>query len=142
LKVIIDTNVAVSGLLWAGPPNRILKWARDGVLEIIGCEEIIDEVKRILKYDKFARRISALNSSPAEVLAYYMNLLKFVPSPDSIPGAIRKDPFDNVFLALAFKNSALLIISGDKHLLGLEEYKGIEIVSPSEATTVIERLRG
>ncbi len=50
MKIVIDTNVAVSGLLWGGPPNQLLKWARDGVLEAIGCEETVEEVRRVLNF--------------------------------------------------------------------------------------------
>ena len=141
MKIVIDTNVAVSGLLWEGPPNQILKWARDGVLEAIGCEETLEEIRRVLKYKKFAKRISHLDTSPGEVIAYFMNLLRFVPSPSAIPNAIPEDPFDNIFLALALDNGAVFVVSGDKHLLSLEAYKGIQIVSPGEATTIIETLR-
>lgn len=141
MKIVIDTNVAVSGLLWGGPPNQLLKWARDGVLEAIGCEEIIEEIRRVLRYKKFVKRISHLDTSPGEVIAYFMNLVRFVPSPGSIPNAIPEDPFDNIFLALAFDNDAVLVVSGDKHLLNLEAYKGIQIVLPGEATTIIETLR-
>jgi predicted nucleic acid-binding protein len=48
MKVVVDTNVAVSGLLWEGPPNDILKWARDGVLVLVACQETVKELTRIL----------------------------------------------------------------------------------------------
>ena len=70
-----------------------------------------------------------------------MNLVRFVPSPGSVPNAIPEDTFDNIFLALAFENDAVLVVSGDKHLLCFEAYEGIQIVSPSETTTIIETLR-
>jgi uncharacterized protein len=69
-----------------------------------------------------------------------MNLVKFVPTPETIPQVKKKDPFDNIFLALVSENKAHLIISGDRHLLDLKEYKAIQIVMPSEATRVIETL--
>jgi predicted nucleic acid-binding protein len=53
---------------------------------------------------------------------------------------IIEDPFDNLFLALASKNKAHLIVSGDSHLLELKEYNHIQIVTPSEACKVIETL--
>lgn len=81
-----------------------------------------------------------LEASPAEVFAYYMNLVLFVPTPEFIPEQVIEDPFDNLFLALASANKAQLIISGDKHLLELEEYNHIQIVTPSEACQVIETL--
>jgi len=140
MKIVVDTNVVLSGLLWRGPPNQILKWAREGILEILACEETTAELRRALRYKRFSKRMSALETTPAEVLAYYMNLVLFVPTPEIIPEQIIEDPFDNLFLALASDNRARLIISGDKHLLELEEYQRIQIVTPSEACQVIETL--
>ena len=140
MKVVVDTNVAVSGLLWAGPPNRILKWARDGVLEIIGCPETTDELKSVLQYDKFYQRIHTLDTTPNQVHAYFVNLISFVPTPEAIPQVITADRFDNYFLALALEHKAHLIISGDKHLLDLQEYNNIQIVTPSEAAMIIQEL--
>jgi len=140
MKIVVDTNVALSGLLWRGPPNQILKWAREGILGILACEETTAELRRALRYKRFSKRMSALETTPAEVLAYYMNLVLFVPTPEIIPEQIIEDPFDNLFLALASDNRARLIISGDKHLLELEEYQRLQIVTPSEACQVIEAL--
>ena len=140
MRVVVDTNVALSGLLWHGPPNQILKWAREGALEVLACEETTAELKRVLRYKRFSKRLSELQTTPAEVSAYYMNLVFFVPTPRSIPEQIIEDPFDNLFLALASEKRAHLIISGDKHLLELEEYDHIQIVTPSEACQVIEML--
>jgi len=140
MKIVVDTNVVLSGLLWRGPPNQILKWAREGILEILACEETTAELRRALRYKRFSKRISALETTPAEVFAYYMNLILFVPNPEFIPKQIIEDPFDNLFPALASENKARLIVSGDKHLLDLEEYQRIQIVTPSEACQVIETL--
>ena len=140
MKVVVDTNVIVSGLLWGGPPNRILRWVREGLLEILACEETTAEVRRVIQYKRFSKRLSDLNTSSNEVFSYFMNLIKFVPTPETIPHVIKKDRFDNIFLALALENKGHLIISGDRHLLDLREYKDIQIVMPSEASRVIETL--
>ena len=140
MKIVVDTNVALSGLLWGGPPNRLLKWAREGVLRILACEETTAELRHALIYKKFSKRITALEATPDEVFAYYMNLVLFVPSPRNIPEKIAKDPFDNLFLGLASENKARLIVSGDKHLLDLKQFLRIQIVTPSEACEVIETL--
>lgn len=140
MRVVVDTNVAVSGLLWLGPPNQILKWARDGILEIVACEETTAELKRVLQYKRFAQRLSMLETNAAEVFAYFLNLVSFVPTPVLIPREIVEDPFDNFFLAVASHNNVRLIISGDRHLLDLREYQRIQIVTPSEACQVIETL--
>ena len=140
MRVVVDTNVAVSGLLWPGPPNQILKWARQSIFDIVACEQTTDELRRVLQYKRFARRLSTLETNAAEVFAYFVNLVFFVPTPELIPKEIVEDPFDNFFLALASHNNARLIISGDRHLLDLREYEHIQIVTPSEACQVIETL--
>lgn len=140
MRVVLDTNVIVSGLLWGGPPNQLLRWARDGVLEVICCEEAVAEVKRVIEYPKFSRRISALESSPRQFIAYLMNLVMHVPSPELIPAVISEDPSDDLFLALAVENQALLVISGDQHLLALKEYERLPIVMPGEAVDVVKEL--
>ena len=141
MKVIIDTNVAVSGLLWGGPPNRIMRWIRDRLLTAYGCEKTTEELNKTLNYVKFSKRFQELNLTPEEVFAYFMNLIQYVPVPKNIPFIIKKDPFDNIFLALAVQNNVSLIISGDDHLLSKKEYKNIQIVTPQEACQVIEALR-
>ena len=142
MKLVVDTNVVLSGLLWGGPPNRVLILARDGLLSILNCEETAAELRKVLQYERFSKRLEQLSTSPDEVLAYYMNLATFVPTPQSIPDVIPEDPFDNIFVALAAENDAHLIVSGDKHLRTIEAYQGIPIVSPSEACRVIDSVRG
>ena len=140
MKIVVDTNVFISGLLWGGPPNRILRWARDGLVKIIVCEETTAEVRRVIQYKKFSKRLSDLDTTSNEVFSYFMNLVIFMPTPKIIPEIIHEDRFDNIFLALASENKAHLIISGDKHLLDLGIYRDIEIVMPGEASSIIETL--
>jgi len=140
MRIVVDTNVALSGLLWQGPPNQILEWAREGIVDIVACEETVAELRRVLQYKRFAQRLSTLETNAAEVFAYFMNLVFFVPTPDLIPKEIVEDPFDNFFVAMASQNDACLIISGDRHLLDLREYEHIQIVTPSEACQVIKTL--
>jgi putative PIN family toxin of toxin-antitoxin system len=138
MKLVVDTNVLISGLLWGGPPNRILKWARDGVIVLFACESTINELKRVIQYRRFGQRLTHLKKTPSEAIAYTMNLVTFVPNPLNLPPVITDDPFDDIFLALAFENEAHLIISGDHHILDLKEYRSIQILTPSLAVQVIE----
>jgi uncharacterized protein len=140
MRVVLDTNVVVSGMLWTGPPNRLLRWARDGVLDVICCEKAIAEVKRVVEYPRFHQRMAALDLSPPQAIAYLMNLLVHVPSPEAIPAVIAQDPSDDLFLALAVENQARLIVSGDRHLLALEEYERLPVVTPGEAVDVVRAL--
>ena len=141
MKIVIDTNVALSGLLWGGPPNQILKWARDRVIRILACDKTVDELKRVLQYSKFSNRLATLQISPQKAMAYFLNLVAFVPDPESVPAIIEADPFDNLFLALASESGATLIVSGDRHLLDLESFGNIQIVTPSEGVQIIMSLQ-
>lgn len=129
--------MTISGLLWGGAPNQILKLCKNGVVRILECDETLDEVKSVLQYPKFSDRLSTLWAAAIEVFAYFMNLATYVTSPETIPDVIKQDPFDNIFLGLASENNASLIVSGDRHLLEFESYKGIQIVTPSEGVNVI-----
>ena len=140
MRVVVDTKVVLSGLLWTGPPNQILKWARGGSLTILACEASTAELQRVIKHKKFIQRLRALDTTTEAVYAYFMNLVFYVPGPEIIPKKIIEDPFDNLFLALASENRAQLIISGDNHLLELKKFEGIQILSPSEACRVIETI--
>ena len=140
MRVVLDTNVLVSGLLWSGAPNQLLKWTRDRSLDALSCESAIAEVKRVLDYPKFAARISALDSTPALMIAYLMNLVTHVPHPGHVPAIVSEDPSDDLFLALATENQGRLIVSGDQHLLSLKEYQRIPIVTPGEAVELVKRL--
>jgi putative PIN family toxin of toxin-antitoxin system len=138
MKVVVESNVAVAGLLWEGPPNQILKWARQGVVNLLACHETVRELGRILLIQKFQPRLRTLGVSADEVCAYYMNLVSLVPSPKRIPDRIRDDPFDKLFVGLASEYGAQLIVTGDSHLLGLRSYKGIQIITPRDACRVVE----
>lgn len=140
MRVVVDTNVAVSGLLWHGPPNQILKWAQRDFLKILACDETINELSRVINYARFNKRLSSLEFTTEQAIAYFMNLVFFVPTPREIPRKINADPFDNLFLALASENVASLLISGDMHILSQKEYDNIQIVTPSEACQTIQRL--
>jgi uncharacterized protein len=137
LKIVLDTNVAISGLLWGGAPNRILKWCANRSLRILECDETLHEVRQVLQYSKFSKRLSELETTGREVFAYFMNLSTYVPTPEHIPEAVKVDPFDNLFLGLASAYHASLIVSGDSHLLNVQCFEGIQIVTPSEGVGVL-----
>ena len=141
VSIVVDTNVAVSGLLWAGAPNQILKFCRNRQIHIFSCDETLAETKNVLQYPKLSKRLFDLGKTAIDVYAYYVNLTTYVSSPAVLPEAIPSDPFDNVFLGLAAENNAALIVSGDRHLLNVKSYADIQIVSPSEGVVVISQKR-
>ena len=75
MRVVLDTNVVASALLWGGTPERLIQAADDEGLDFFTSEALIAELASILGRAKFAAKLAQLNSSPAEVLARYRERL-------------------------------------------------------------------
>ena len=67
MRLVLDTNVAAAGLLWEGPPNRLLQQAFDGIVELVTSAALLDELEGILARKKFANRLSR---QPLSAMAY------------------------------------------------------------------------
>jgi len=132
VRVVLDTNVVASALLWGGTPERLIQAADDGVLEFVTSEALIAELAGILQRAKFATRLAQLNSSPTEVVARYREIAGTVESPPIEESALR-DPDDAAVLACALAARADAIVSGDDDLHALGTFQGIPVLSPAQA---------
>ena len=127
MRIVLDTNVFVSGIFFGGPPDQILKAWRDGRVQLLVSPSILDEYRRIgteltLQFgDVDLRPFLDLLTIQAEIVLA-----------SSLPPIIRDDPSDDKFLEAAVAGRASCIVSGDKHLLKLFEVQGIPILKPKE----------
>jgi putative PIN family toxin of toxin-antitoxin system len=134
MKVVIDTNVFVSSV-FGGPPRKVVERWFAGQITLCISEDIFKEYQRVL------RDIKAV--SPQEerdlIRAFTsgQNIL-YVTDPPSV-NVVKEDPDDNKFLACAIALEAEHVISGDSHLLTLESYMGIRIVSPRSFMDIIDQ---
>ena len=126
MKVVIDTNVFVSGIFWKGPPAAVLDAWRDGHIEIVLSPAILDEYQRV--GTELHRLFPVVDISP--ILAMLAMNSRMVQDSD-LPEPACSDPTDDMFIAAAIAGGADYIISGDKALLKVREYDGISIVAPS-----------
>ncbi len=124
--VVVDTNVVISALLFGGVPGRLVPlWRRSAIIPYIS-REILAEYIRVLSYPKFQ-----LQTNEIEYLVYREILPHFevVDLPAARPVIVAKDPCDDLFLYCARAAGAAFIISGDQHLLQLQIFEHIPIVS-------------
>ena len=128
MRIVLDTNVTVSGLLWSGPPRRILGAARAGSIRLFVDAELLSELADVLRRDKFAPRFVAAGKSGRELIDDYTALVEIV-SPLPLPAAVSVDPDDDAVLACAVAAQAEVIVTGDDHLLRLSVYQGIAILT-------------
>jgi uncharacterized protein len=133
-RLVLDTNVVVAGLLWNGPPRRLLELAIEGeAVALFASAELLDELARTLGYSKFAGRIESFGTDLASLVAQYTAMTSLV-VPASVPRVVDKDADDDQVIAAAVAASAELIVTGDrKHLLPIGSHAGIAIVTAREA---------
>ena len=125
IKVVIDTNVFISGIFFSGPPSRILKAWQEDRIQIAASEDIITEYKRVI--DTFSVKFEDINFDP--ILELLLIEAELVPS-YSFTEPVCEDPDDDKFLACAIASKSKYIISGDKHLLKIGSYVNSSIVTP------------
>ena len=135
IKVVLDTNIYISGLITrGGKPDLIIKKIEN--YHLFCAEEILEEIKRVLQYPKIKNKYSLTEDDIEDYLIYIRSVATIVTSLPEVK-IIEEDTADNIILACADKANADYIISGDKHLKNLKEYKGIKILAPAEFLQIL-----
>jgi len=132
MRLVLDTNVVVAGLLWHGLPRRLLDLAIDDAVVLFSSRTLLDELLHTLHYPKFAKRIAAYETSPQALAAHYAALVTLV-TPAAIAPTVAHDPDDDAVLACALAAQADLIVSGDAHLLNLKQFQDMPVVTAAQA---------
>ena len=126
IRVVIDTNVLISGLFWKGSPRRVIDLAADHTIEAFIGISIIKELHDVLKED-FCVPAEKLT----DILKDVVTFCRIIPAKE-LPIAGLRDPNDAHVLSCVVAGKVQFIITGDKDLLTLKTYKRIAIVTPSE----------
>jgi uncharacterized protein len=115
LRIVLDTNVVLSALLWRGKPYRLLEVTRrSGDIRLVSSPMLLAE------------------------LADYLEIVEVV-EPNDAPRVVPADADDDHVIAAAVASNAALIVSGDSDLLSMGSHKGINILS---AAMAIEQIGG
>jgi len=125
VRVVLDTNVFVSGVIFSGPPYRILRAWRDGRVQLVLSSEILDEYHRVGQ--ELAREFPGIDLASIETLL--ATHAEFVDAPP-LPQQVCADPDDDKFLACALASRTKVVVSGDKELRRVTGWRGINVMSP------------
>ena len=125
MRVVLDTNVVVSAILFGGRPQEILKAALAGDLRLCISEAMVTELQGVLQRPKFGFKAEIIQSIISE-----LTLLAEWVTPKTHLNLVKDDPADNQVIDCAVEASADYIITGDKHLLQLGKYGKVEIANP------------
>ncbi len=137
MRAVLDTNVLVSAVLSdAGPPGSILRAWRAGSFQIVTSPPLLSELEAVLARPRIARR---LGWSETERSAFVVALGEsaMIVAPKKEIALIDADPADNRVLEAAAEAGADYIVSGDRHLLDLGSYEGIDIVTPARFAAIL-----
>jgi putative PIN family toxin of toxin-antitoxin system len=127
MRIVCDTNVLVSGVLFGGNSRLVLALASRGEVEICTSAELLRELAAVLGRPKFHLTPDRV----AAILEIFQQTLTLV-IPSERVQRVTDDPSDDKVLEAALAAGATCIVSGDSHLLSLEEWRGIPVVSPAD----------
>lgn len=125
MRVLLDTNVLISAILFGGIPNEAFRRGLAGEFELVTGRALLDELERTLR-ERF--------DLPAEAASFVrgdLELAAEVVAPSRVD-PVSRDPDDDIVLAIAREGRVDYIVTGDRDLLSLGRYEGIAIVTPKE----------
>jgi putative PIN family toxin of toxin-antitoxin system len=125
-RVVLDTNVLVSALVFGGKPRKVVELLSHGRIEVVMSEEILTELRRNVlgKFTDFVNELAQMEM----LLEQDAELVRL----GGLSITICRDPDDNRILETAVIGECGYIVSGDKDLLVLGKYENIRILKPAD----------
>jgi putative PIN family toxin of toxin-antitoxin system len=128
VRVVLDTNVLVSALLFHGRLAAMATLWQSGAIVPVISRETFDEFRVVLAYPKFNLTEEEIAAIIEDEILPFFEVTEIV---DSVNGVCR-DPHDDQFLAAAASGGAVYLVTGDRDLLELKKFRSVEIVTPQE----------
>lgn len=127
-KVVLDTNVLVSALLFRGNLSRIVDLWENGEITPVISKETFGELENVLAYPKFSLTAKEIKAIIKENILPFFEVIDITAD----VSGICRDPDDDKFLSCAVSSGAEIIVSGDEDLCDLKKYKSIKIMNASD----------
>ncbi len=141
MRLVLDTNVVLSVLLWRGKPYQLLDaLSRRPDVYLFSSPALLEELADVLARPLAVERLALIGTTVNEVLALYRTVVEVV-EPALAPRVVR-DADDDRVIAAALAAHAAFIVSGDDDLLSIGSYQGIRIINAAEALRRIEAGNG
>ena len=125
MKIVLDTNVLISGIFFSGLPGKILQFWHSREFQLAVSIEIIEEYLNVA--ERLANSYAGVEYE--EILDLIVQNAQLVQAED-LPEPVCEDPDDDKFLACARASNTKIIVSGDRDLLNVSGYCGIQVLTP------------
>ena len=125
MKVVLDTNVLISGIYFGGIPGKILEAWGARRFQLLVSTEILQEYLNVAA--RLADRYTGVEYE--SILGLIIQNAELV-QPSDLPEPVSTDPGDDKFPACALAGDSTTIVSGDSDLIYVSGYCGIEVLTP------------
>ena len=130
LRLVIDTNVIVSGIISRiSAPAELLDAWRERRFLLLSSLDIVNEVRAVLQYPRLRHKYHLSDADIVQVIMLLEHDALLVESDADVAGSVPDDPQDEMFLSCALDGQADAIVSGDHHLLDLGVFRDIPIIT-------------
>jgi putative PIN family toxin of toxin-antitoxin system len=137
VRLVLDTNVVLSALLWRGSPYHLLRATRQhGEVRLFTSAALVTELAGVLNRPFAAKRLALLERTALGMVADYLVAADLV-VPSAAPRVVMADADDDHVIAACVAAAADLLVSGDRHLLTVGQHRGTRVVTPAEALRLI-----
>ncbi|HFD40497.1 MAG TPA: putative toxin-antitoxin system toxin component, PIN family [Anaerolineae bacterium] len=137
IRAVLDTNVLVSGLISEhSPPRQLVDAWLAGSYRLVTSLYQVEELNHVLAYPRLANRLRLMDAEVDLILTALLSEAEVVAGNLQLPGVTR-DPKDDPLLAAAVEGRADYLVSGDRDLLDLGSYQGIQMVTPREFVEIL-----
>ena len=133
MKIVIDTNIFISGIFWKGASNKVIINWKEGKFILVTSLEAVSEIIKVLK--DFKIRLSD------DMIRKWIDLIvrnSIIVEPKERINIVKDDQKDNIFIETAVAGNVDYIVSQDNHLLKLKEFRGIKIITPEEFNKIYD----
>jgi len=138
VRAVFDTNVLISAHFWHGAPNLLFAEIRNWNIRLVISPELMAEFAAVIGRAKFDPILQRTGRTRPAILGALRQVAEMI-DPPPLPIPVCRDPEDDKVLALARAALPDFIVSGDKDLLTLGNYAGIEIIKPADALTKLQQ---
>jgi putative PIN family toxin of toxin-antitoxin system len=127
MRAVLDTNVLISSVISTGVPHEIVVKGFSSEYQIVVSVATLTEFRdTLLKYPEKFQMDEEDIQKEVETIRYFAEFV----DPDEEITAVDDDPDEDKFLEAAVAGNVDYIVSGDRHLLDLDSFQGIDIVEP------------
>ena len=132
MKVVLDSNIFISGIIFGGNPRKIIELVIEGNIQLFMSPDILREIKEVLERDKFG-----FSSAITRQVVHEIELMSYIVEPGLTHSVVVRDHDDNIIIDCAVEAGAECIVTGDNDLLSLRKYNNIQIVTPADFLKVV-----